>query len=336
MRKRHGIFIFILLIIVILFLINNYILKPANNSEILKQSSGIYQGNDNSKGRKKIEEIRIPILMYHHISEDPLEWNSSIISPDKFREDMLYLKALGYNTIHFKDYIDFIENGKELIDNPILITFDDGYLSNYQYAYPILKELDMKATISIVGWSVGRKYHKDGSTPIYEHFTWEQAKEMYNSGTIDIQHHTYDLHNEGDVLHYGKGVSRKENENEEDYIKRFTNDTVKLKKLIEQNIGNEAILYVYPYGMYNETTEKIIKELGFKVSVTTKMGITPISDELYLLNRINMPSDVSSPELMKKILEYQGIEKQIPFIDIDDNIERIAKLKSLLKERNNK
>ncbi len=80
----------------------------------------------------------------------------TILTPDQFKKQLLYLEAMGYSTIHFKDYIEFKENGKKLPDNPIIITFDDGYYSNYEYAYPILKELNMKATIFAIGWSVGR------------------------------------------------------------------------------------------------------------------------------------------------------------------------------------
>ncbi len=274
---------------------------------------------------------QIPILMYHHISENPKLWSEATISPEKFREDMLYLKALDYEGIHFKDYISYIEKGTDLPPNPIFITFDDGYLSNYEYAYPILKELDMKATFSVIGWCRGRSYRLDNVTKIIDHFSWEQALEMYNTGIIDIQHHTYDLHSTGDNITVGKGVGMIPNEDVATYTKRFIEDTNKLKKIIEEEVENEVLVFTYPFGVYNNITEASLKELGFKVTLTTKDGISDLSQGLFELKRINMPSEVSSPELMKKITRLQKRSVEIPFLNISDPTERISKLEGLLK-----
>lgn len=305
------------------FIVDSTVDEVEKNEKMDKKFANINYGNKN--------DWKIPILMYHHISEDPNEWGSTTISPLKFKEDMLYLKALNYNPIHFKDYIDFIENGTPLPKNPIIITFDDGYLSNYIYAYPILKGLNMKATISVVGWSMGRKYHKDGVTKINEHFTWKQAKEMYDSGLIDIQHHTFDLHNLGDNKTCGKGVSRMSHESIEQYKQRFIKDTLKLKNLIEEKIGNKVFVFTYPYGVYNEISEEIIKELGFKVSLTVEEGVNDFSNGLYLLKRINMPHYKPSVELMKEILKLDERSIQVPFENIKDQNERIRKLEQLIE-----
>ena len=68
-----------------------------------------------------------------------------------------------------------------LPDKPILITFDDGYASNYMYAYPILKKLGMQATIFVITDRRGK------TLSVNPHFSWNQAREMQDSGVIDIQ-----------------------------------------------------------------------------------------------------------------------------------------------------
>ncbi len=255
------------------------------------------------------EQNKVPILMYHHLTYDSDQWNSSTISPDQFKKEMLYLKALGYSTINFEEYIEFKENGKKLPDNPIIITFDDGYYSNYEYAYPILKELNMKATISIIGWSVGREYEKDNVTPISRHFTWEQAKEMYESGLIDIQSHSYDLHSINNEI---KSADKLPTETQEQYVKKFKEDTINSRKLIESNLKSKVLVYTYPHGVYNNTTEKILKELGFKVSLSTEYGISDLNNGMYHLRRINM-SSIKSHELINSILKLQNRNTKMPF-----------------------
>ncbi|MDF2521748.1 MAG: hypothetical protein K0R84_2376 [Clostridia bacterium] len=277
--------------------------------------------------RKNID--RIPVLMYHHISEDKTKWDSVTISPEKFREEMLYLKAVGYNTIHFKDYIDYVEQGKSLPDNPIIVTFDDGYLSNYQYAYPVLKQYDMKASIFIIGWSVGRKLHKDSVTPITEHFTWEQAKEMQQSGLIELQSHTYDLHNPSDEVNYGLGVSKLEKESVEQYKSRLETDAEKIEQLISQNIGGEVYAISYPYGSYNEYSESILKERGYRFTVTTQDGISDFGSSTYTVKRINMPSEIDSRSLIRQLLLKQQKNDYLPFEDEEDYQKRIKKLEKL-------
>ena len=84
---------------------------------------------------------QVPIIMYHNIVENPTE--DSEISPERFEEQIKKLKAEGYTAVCMRDLVDYVEKGKELPEKPICITFDDGYLSNYETAYPILKQYDI-------------------------------------------------------------------------------------------------------------------------------------------------------------------------------------------------
>ncbi len=125
--------------------------------------------------------------MYHHFVKTGEKTIGTTITDEAFEEQMVYLKSNGYNAVTDNDMIDFYYNGKELPQNSIHITIDDGYRSNYEIAYPILKENNMKATIFTV---VSRTEGEYKPTSL----TWEQMKEMSDSGIINIQSHTYDLH----------------------------------------------------------------------------------------------------------------------------------------------
>jgi Predicted xylanase/chitin deacetylase len=243
----------------------------------------------------------IPILIYHSFSEVQAELTDNNVSPDKFRSDMQALIDNGYTPIFFKDYLNAQENKFEMPAKPIFITVDDGYYSFYKYAYPILKELELKATVSVIGWSVGRSTNKDNRTPIFAHFSWKEAKEMYDSGYIDIQHHTWDLHNESGKV---KGLMKLPKESDASYVKRIKADYKKLKNKIESEIGNEVIVFTYPYGSTTPLADKALQELGVQFTLTTTKGISDLSKSPYMLKRINAAQSIKSEDLIRRIESY--------------------------------
>lgn len=246
-----------------------------------------------------IASKHIPVLMYHSISEDDSKWNSICVSPNKFKQDLLALKESGYTTISPEELVFYMEGKIQLPENPVMITFDDGYLDNYTYAYPILKELGMKATISIVVKTVGET---PGDKP---HFNWSQAKEMEESGYISIQPHSFDLHYLANQKQgKGQGLSKLKGESLDSYKERIMNDSVMAISKISEKLNKEVLLYAYPYGIYNDTTESILKELGIKITLTTMESVSPLSNNSMLLSRINASNDLSSLGIIKKIQEY--------------------------------
>lgn len=245
-----------------------------------------------------ISEIQIPILMYHHFTNNIEECTDNIILVDKFKDDMQVLKDNGYTAISFDELYNFVANNGNIPQKPIIVTIDDGYYSNYEYGYDILQNLDMKATIFVIGNSVG---NFDLSLP---HFSYEQAKQMYDSGIIDIQSHTYNLHD----ISIRKGLLKLESESESEYISMLNNDLTLSKNDIETNVGNSVFVLSYPYGLYDNLALETIKELGFKITVVTDEGISTVTrnnlETLYNLKRINIDNSIAGNELIEKIEQY--------------------------------
>ncbi|WP_010095152.1 stalk domain-containing protein [Ornithinibacillus scapharcae] len=255
------------------------------------------------------EEIIIPVLMYHHFHETT--FSNSTIHPNEFKEQMSYLKKNGYVTITNKDLVLFSQGKKILPKKPILVTMDDGYESNYTYAYPVLKELNMKGTIYVIGSRMRETNETPTQAGITPKLSWEQAKEMYEAGVMDIQNHTYNMHDKAENK-YGKEdalikapvVINGKLESKTQYEKRVREDLKKNKKLIEEKVGNEVIGLAYPYGIFSDDSEKILKETGHKLSVTTKTGINKRSGGAYLLNRINVPPGTTGKDLVEMFQQY--------------------------------
>ncbi|MFA9560668.1 polysaccharide deacetylase family protein [Evansella sp. AB-rgal1] len=244
----------------------------------------------------------ITVLMYHHFEQDAA--TSLIVDPNLFRQQLIALKEAGFTSIREKDLLLHLTEGKQLPENPLVITIDDGYLSNFKLAYPILQEQEMYATLYVIG-------HSRGQTPgEFPHFSWEQAKEMYESGWIDIQSHTYDHHYSIEGIN-GKGpvlstkmVTDGIEESEEEYKQRIFEDLLKIKLEIEKNVGNEVYSFTYPYGGYNETVIEILKEIGYKLSYTVEEGIMSNKQSRYTIPRINVDGRENPEELIQKILKY--------------------------------
>lgn len=252
------------------------------------------------------DSVTVPILVYHHIDDDPYEPNPLITPPAKFRSDMEAVKAAGFNTVLIQDLIDYVDGKGILPDNPVAITFDDGYTSNYEFGYPVLKELGMNATISVIGWSLGRTEHRIQGKQFYPHFTWAEAKEMQDSGVIDIQNHSFDMHESvPDDPKVRSGVLPKAGESSGDYARSLENDVQFLKEQIHSEVGNTVNLFTYPFGYYTHLSEQVLKDLGYRSTLSTRTGHNVIVKgdprTLYALKRINGGPEVPSEELVNRL-----------------------------------
>lgn len=163
----------------------------------------------------------IPVLLYHHVNnidDDP----SLNVYPDVFEQQMKYLSEQGYATIFLDELIGYIYTGR-VPKKTVAITFDDGYLDNWVYAYPVLKKYNLKATIFIITRNIKDtvrphrpsrderatgKVSRDNLPLLKNHFdtnsesvvnengsagflSWEELREMERDGLIDIQSHSH-------------------------------------------------------------------------------------------------------------------------------------------------
>lgn len=246
----------------------------------------------------------IPILMYHHFVIDG-NYNSMTVGPWRFKDDMDFLKSSGFTPLLPEDIKD-IYNGKCAMPvRPVMIVFDDGYESNYEYAYPILKERGMYATITLIASNI----RKEDTEP-KNFLTWEQCREMRESGVIDIGSHTYNLHNPetgGDVKEgQPNGVQRKKEETQKEYLERVGTDLQKSFDLIEENTGKPAVLFSYPFGATDNWFFKLPKYSSIDVSVTTEFNLASIKKGLYGLPRLR----VDMEKQLKDIEEIQPFLKK--------------------------
>jgi len=231
------------------------------------------------------ESVPVPIIMYHGLIKDRKLQTQYFISPEKFKQDLEYIKKNGYTTIVMNDLIDYVENGTPLPAKPIILTFDDGYYNNYLYGYPLLKEYGMKAVFSIIGrytdqYSLETTFHAP-----YSHLTWNQINEMIVTGHAEIQNHTYNMHSNKNGR---DGSKQKPGESVETYTITLNEDLGKLQNRIYEMTGWTPNTFTYPFGYISNSSFDILKEMRFKATLSCAEGVNQITRDpecLYLLKR---------------------------------------------------
>ncbi len=245
--------------------------------------------------------IKLPVIMYHNISKKTNLVDKYCVLEKRFEEDLRYIKEHGYNCITTAELIDYVYNGAKLPENPFMITFDDGYESFYMYAYPLLKKYNMKAIMSIVGSYTDLFTENEDHNPDYSHLNWKQVNELNNCGFVEIQNHTYNMH---EITAKRKGAGMAKGENYEQFKKVFKSDLEKLNTQILNYTGKKSNIFTYPYGNIAEKSVDILKEIGFigAFTCTEQVNIiTGSTEELYRINRFNRDGGLSSAEFFKKI-----------------------------------
>ena len=244
--------------------------------------------------------VKLPIIMYHHLSENSKKLNKYTISPSQFKDDLDYIKSNGFTTVNIADLIDFCENKKSLPPKPIMITFDDGYMSVFEYAYPLLKQYDMKAVINIIGKYTDIYSECDDHNINYSHITWDELKAMQQSGVFEIQNHTYDMHLNG----IRNGIAKKPSESDEAYQQALFEDLNSLQTKIAQKLSVTPTAFAYPFGKIEKKALSIIKKVGLKAVFCCwekTNYLTGNSEELYHLNRFNRPAEISTKTFFSKL-----------------------------------
>jgi peptidoglycan/xylan/chitin deacetylase (PgdA/CDA1 family) len=231
------------------------------------------------------QQVYIPIIMYHQVKYNNL--SKDVISPYEFESDLKYYKDNNYNTITMTQLIDYVYNDVDLPPNPIILSFDDGYLSTYKNVFPLLKKYDAKIVLSIIGRSVDLFSKVVDNNIDYAHITWDQVSEMQQSGLVEIQNHSYNLHK---ICNGRYGCGQKSCESIVDYEKILEEDIMLLQDKIQAVINIAPNTFTYPYGKFSDTSEDILKNLGFMATISSTFGMNVIiknaPDTLFGLKRI--------------------------------------------------
>lgn len=256
-------------------------------------------------GATSPDTVLLPILMYHHI--DSIGDSDSTVSDNTFEHQLQWLNENGFDAVSLDDVIAYVNDGTPLPDKPYCVVFDDGYESNLTLALPLLTRFDVPATICFIGSSVGDDTYKDTGIPIIPHFGTDGARTLLASGLITLGSHTWDLHmwaplEGGEVREY---AVRLDGESERSFEEAFRADFAEMSDYMRDELGILPNVFAYPHGVWDMTTERLLRELGVVVTLTCEERVNVIrrgdADSLYLLGRYNVNESTDIESIFKNI-----------------------------------
>jgi len=202
---------------------------------------------------------KVIVFCYHRFEDNPRD--TLAIAPAEFRVQMKQLKDDGIAVIPMKDLLAWRRGEKSIPPKSAVITIDDGYVSGFSVAWPILKEFGYPFTMFIY-----TNYVNVGGKSI----TWAQLEQMRDAG-VDIESHTVSHH---DLRHAPRG---------QDYTTWLHNEIYGSRDILEQKLGIKIAAFAFPYGTHNEVVRKMAMEAGYQALFTVygqHMGIDAPADQL--------------------------------------------------------
>lgn len=229
------------------------------------------------------KNLKIPIFVYHEIVENSSQVEDpSMQTPvDVFEKQIKTLKKIGYTPISYEDLVQYKEGKKKLPKRSYLITFDDGYIGIYNYAFQIAKKYNIPMTSFAIDDCVG--------APGY--YNWEQAKEMHDSGLMAI---------------YSHGLTHAQYNLVEP--KDFTDQINTAYKNLNTKLQDENMLkvFTYPYGLYSEEELQELEKYNYVQNLTDGKINRSNKLDLSRLHRI-YPLNDSAWKIVLKI-EYKSLK----------------------------
>jgi len=234
------------------------------------------------------EEKRVPVLMYHRIGEANNDWEVRYaISPHNFKAHMHALANKGLHAVTADALMNWLEKGIALPDQAFLITFDDGFRGVYEYAMPVLEELNWPFTVFLVSDLIGTHDEwtrlSNPSGNIFPLLNVEEIKNMQQH-SVCFQSHTR-THPSLPAL------------DDNHLADQLSGSRESLTKLL----GHEVEYIAYPFGHVDERVKAATQAAGYRAGFSTQPGFNRKDVDLFRIRRIDVFGTDTPAMLMRKI-----------------------------------
>lgn len=228
-------------------------------------------------------ESGVPVLMYHDLVTSKSDQNSSTLELQKFKEQMDYLKRNGWTTITPQQLEDWVTQKATLPKKSVLITFDDGYASTIDLAYPLLKQHGFQATSFVITSRINR------------HGMVSEQDMIRTQDVFSYQNHTHVFHMFNNITNLSVF------QYESDYA--ILEDLQQSNGIIEEILGsNYAVTaHAYPYGKRSPQAIQALISAGITSAYTIDEGNVFQGDSLHELKRQRIHSNMTLKDFRNKL-----------------------------------
>ena len=213
-----------------------------------------------------VDQTAQTIIFCYHRLVDKVRFPGTEITPAVFEQQMKMLKDRGITVIGLQDLLAWRRGEKNIPPRCAVITFDDGWKSQYEVAWPILEKLGYPVAMFIYTEGVA-----GGSLGGGQAITWEMLGDMRDNG-VDIEAHSathQDLREGHNVMLISADRKRtKKKLTGAEYEQWIQNEVVGCKNLLEQRLGIKVNCFAVPFGNYNEHVKEIARNAGYEAMFT--------------------------------------------------------------------
>jgi peptidoglycan/xylan/chitin deacetylase (PgdA/CDA1 family) len=244
-------------------------------------------------------------LCYHQI--EPVASGRYSLSSNNFRKHLEYLRSRNFQSLDSKELEDFFEGRlNQTGSNTVIITFDDGFKTVYDFAFPIMKEFGFKGIVCVYPDFIGAK----------NAMTWGQLKELLKEGW-SVESHS--------MSHSNLAKTKETADTNSTF---FHKEILLSKQLIEERLGNKVRFMVWPYGCYTTKTVEFAKKAGYTGAITVDRGANyPNLSSWYVKRQV-----IHSNDDFNKFLLRLGM-RALPLIDMFPSPGEVIPVLSVFKAK---
>ena len=213
------------------------------------------------------------IVLYHHVATNTP--SSTSISPEGFRAHLEYLRDNQFNVVRLDTLIETLKNQRQLPDRTISITFDDGYISIYEEAFPMLQSFGFPFALFVSTDPLNRNQTN--------YMNWEQVREISEAGALIANH----------MVDHPYMLNRLNGENQQQWLERQRMEILEAEETIERETSQSHRYLAYPYGEFNPAIKSMLEELDF-IGLAQNSGAVGFNSDFQALPRYPLASIYAS------------------------------------------
>jgi peptidoglycan/xylan/chitin deacetylase (PgdA/CDA1 family) len=231
-------------------------------------SNGELQGQSDACG----DSVRVPILVYHkiapHQKQESAAQRDFTVSPEAFARQLAYLRTSGIAVIPLGRLVSALEGGDTIRGPAVVITFDDGLVSQYEHAFPLLRQFGYVATFFVYTNPLGRNA---------KWLTWEQLAEMSRAG-MTIGSHT----------RYHPWITKMTDAGE------LQREIAGSREQLQTKLGITVEFFAYPFGVHTPAVAAVVRESGYRAARAYPGGVVNTRCDLWTLRSTAVTEDFAA------------------------------------------